>query len=264
MVNLNSSRLVSVAMTKSLKLLLISAGLKSWKRSAVVMLVTPLVLAMSVQEWLKVPGLSIAVAASLFAIEYEVLSHRRARRQAKIAQSWPLVIESLESAAVAGMSLMESLRDLGESDQLYVSKEFSDCCGKIDSGFTFESALDQLKVVFSHHSADFTIELLRIANSTGSDGYVSALRNQSNSLRQEAALKAQLEAKQGWVVGTAKLAVVAPWLIVAVLSFRPENAAIYRSVSGTAILLLGLLASAIALRMVYRIGSLASAVRVFR
>jgi tight adherence protein B len=250
-------------MFNSLKRLLVSSGYANWKRATCLAMVTPILFAISVHEWLKVPGLSIAVAASLFAIEYEVLSSRRARRQAKISQSWPLVIESLESAAVSGMSLLESLRDLGESDQLYVSREFAECCLNIDSGLTFDFALDQLKDSFANHSADFTIELVRIANSSGSDGYVSALRNQSNSLRQEAALKAQLEAKQGWVVGTAKLAVVAPWLIVAVLSFRPENAATYRSLAGTGILILGLFASAIALRMVYRIGSFTTAVRVF-
>jgi hypothetical protein len=52
-------------------------------------------------------------------------------------------------------------------------------------------------------------------------------------------------------------------LIVAVLSIRPENSALYSSAAGTAILLLGLLGSAVALRMVYRIGNLASTVRVF-
>ena len=255
--------LVLIAMLNSLRQLLISSGFNNSKRAVCLGIITPIILAISVHEWLRVPGLSIAVAASLFAIEYEVLASRRARRQAKISQAWPLVIESLESAAVSGMSLLESLRDLGESDQLYVSGEFADCCNMIDSGRTFDSALDHLKDTFANHSADFTIELLRIAHSTGSDGYVSALRNQSNSLSQEAALKAQLEAKQGWVVGTAKLAVVAPWLIVAVLSFRPENAASYRSVAGTGILLLGFVASAIALRMVYRIGSLSTAPRVF-
>jgi tight adherence protein B len=251
-------------MTNKLRRIIISAGFISWQKVAWFGLATPTLLAVLVQEWLKVSGLSTAVAASIVAVEFEILAARRSRRQTKISQSWPLVIESLESAAVAGMSLLESFRDLGESDQLYVGKDFAECCNKIDSGLTFDSALDELKSSLAHHSADFTIELVRIANSTGSDGYVSALRNQANALRQESALKAQLEAKQGWVVGTAKLAVLAPWLIVVVLSFRPENAAIYRTAAGTGILLLGLIASALALRIVYRIGSLGTSVRIFQ
>lgn len=216
-----------------------------------------------VQELLRVPGLSLAVLAGALALWFEVQNLKTQSRQRKITQAWPIVIESLESAAVAGMSLLESLRDLADSEQLMVSRDFAACCREIDSGVSLDQSLLSLKQNLANPAADFTIELVRTTNALGSSGYVSALRNQANSLRQNAALAGEIAAKQGWVVGTAKLAVAAPWLIVAILSFRAENAQVYGSAVGTIILLLGLAASAVALRLVYRIGSIAVFSRVF-
>jgi tight adherence protein B len=215
------------------------------------------------QELLGVPGLSLAILAGCLAFEFEIISQRSNARQQRITASWPIVLESLESAAVAGMSLLESLRDLSESEQLYVSREFTAVCDALDSGIGFDDALTELKQRLANPAADFTVELLRITNALGSAGYVIALRNQATNMRQESTLVSELEAKQGWVVGTAKLAVTAPWLIVIILCLRAENAQLYRSILGTTILFLGLLASAVALRLVYRIGSINAHSRVF-
>lgn len=250
-------------MTNKLLSLIASAGFANKARTILLGLLLPAVLAGLALEWLKVPGLSLAIFAGCLAIEFEYLLLRSARRQRQILESWPIVIESLESAALAGMSLVESLRDLAESEQLALARDFADCCSRFDAGLGFDDAVLELKTSLSNAAADFTIELLRIANSLGSSGYISGLRNQAITLRSDASLTAELAAKQGWVVGTAKLAVTAPWFIVLILSFRPENAQLYASAVGTILLLIGLMASALALRMVYRIGRLSAAQRVF-
>lgn len=250
-------------MFNKLSTLISSAGFANEKRVLLLGILFPAIFSGLVFEWLKVSGLSLAIFAGSLAFEFEFLSIRAARRQRQILECWPIVIESLESAAVAGMSLVESLRDIAESEQLLVAQEFAECCSGLDAGLGFDQSLFALKSRLSNPAADFTIELLRIANSLGSSGYVSALRNQAISLRSDASLAAELAAKQGWVVGTAKLAVTAPWLIVLILSFRPENAQLYASILGTTLLIIGLFASALALRMVYRIGSLTRMQRVF-
>jgi len=240
-----------------------SSGSSSPKRDLVGAIGIALVAGGVAQEWLRVPALSLAVTVGVLALEYEFALRLSGRRQKSIQDSWPIVLESLESAAISGMSILESLRDLAESEQLMVSKEFDICCREIDSGIGLEEALTRLKQRLSNAAADFTIELIKMTNAFGSAGYVAALRNQSKSLRMDSILKAELDAKQGWVVGTAKLAVAAPWLIVCVLAIRPENAFTYGSSLGTIILLIGLAASAVALRIVYRIASSSTVSRVF-
>lgn len=240
------------------------AGYANPRRALAIGLFAALALASVIQEWLRVPGLTLAVFAGAIALGFEYLAVKAQIRSRRVLESWPIVIESLESAAVAGMSLLESLRDLGESEQLFVANDFSNFCRDFDSGAGFDQAIIRLKRRLSCPAADFTLELIRVANTLGSSGYVSALRNQSSVLRGEATLSAEIAAKQGWVVGTAKLAVLAPWLIVLILSFRPENAQLYSSSIGTLLLVIGLIASAVALRMVYRIGSLNFNYRVFK
>jgi tight adherence protein B len=223
----------------------------------------PILAAGIAQESLSVPGLSLAVLVGAAAFEYELLVQQANRRQKLIGQAWPIVLESLESAATSGMSILESLRDLAESEQLSVSREFANCCAEIDSGIGISLALTNLKHSLSNPAADFTIELLKTTHEFGSAGYVSAIKNQSSALRLASNLESEIAAKQGWVVGTAKLAVAAPWLIVGVLSFRQENAQLYSSMAGTSLLLLGLVASAFALHLVYRIGQPLVGGRVF-
>jgi len=240
-----------------------AAGSKNPNRDLLILLLIPFTSAGAMHEWLAVSGLSLAALCIAFGVEYEYLQLRIQARKRKVYAAWPIVVESLESAAIAGMSLLESLRDIAESDQLFVAEDFAALCNSVDSGTALEVALDELKTKLATQPSDFTIELLKITNQLGSSGYVAALKNQTTALRLEANLQSELEAKQGWVVGTAKLAVLAPWLIVSVLSIRPENASIYRSLTGTAILLLGLVGSAAAMRMVYRIGRLTASPRVF-
>jgi tight adherence protein B len=74
----------------------------------------------------------------------------------------------------------------------------------------------------------------------------------------------QIEAKQGWVSGTAKIAVAAPWIVVAMLSSRPENISAYNSLAGVTVLILGFVVSIFAYRIVILFGSIPENPRIFR
>jgi tight adherence protein B len=89
------------------------------------------------------------------------------------------------------------------------------------------------------------------------------LKDQTQITRSEIATWGELESKQGWVSGTAKLAIVAPWIIVSILSSRVENVAIYNTSEGLSVLLTGLVVSAIAYRLVAVLGYLSKPKRVF-
>lgn len=216
-----------------------------------------------IYEWLKVPALSVATISVIAAAGYEYAKIQASTRTRGIIESWPAVLDSLESAAIAGLSIRESLRDIAESEQIFVTKEFKTCCDQLDAGLPIDKALVNLKSRLAAAPCDFTIELIRATTELGSVGYVDAVRVQAKNLRDQSQLFDQVSAKQGWVVGTAKLAVLAPWLIVTVLSVRPENAAAFSTFAGSLILLLGLAASAVALRLVYRIAGAMSTARVF-
>jgi tight adherence protein B len=133
---------------------------------------------------------------------------------------------------------------------------------RIDSGFGMDQSLDWFKSQLGQIQADRFVELIRIVHKSGGVGYLDSLRSQALRTRAEIALWAELDSKQGWVSGTAKLAIVAPWIVVATLAARSENVAIYNTAEGTGVLVIGLLVSLIAYRMVGLLGSLSKPGRV--
>jgi tight adherence protein B len=112
-------------------------------------------------------------------------------------------------------------------------------------------------------NVDRLVELVRIVSISGGQGFHVALRNQSVQVRQDLALAGELESKQGWVSGTAKVAITAPWLVVLMLCARKENVAAYSSPQGSWVLLIGLIVSVFAYRLIQLFGSISDPVRVF-
>ena len=250
-------------MIRWLRLNLQQAGL-SQSRGVLAASVISVVLAFAlIQDWLGVFWLSVAISMGVAGLLLETLASRARARARRIEEEWPTVIEALESAALAGISLPESLRDLAESSQLFSARDFAWLCDQCDSGVQLDHALEQLKAKFGLSSADLTIETLRLVNESGGAGFQNALALQARSIRQRTQMIEQVVAKQGWVIGTAKVAVAAPWLIVLLLCFRTENAIAYNTAMGQVLLALGLISSFIALRLVSIIGRIDVSQRVF-
>jgi tight adherence protein B len=133
----------------------------------------------------------------------------------------------------------------------------------LNNGFTPVQSLAVLKRNLGDVHSDRLIEVISIANSVGGSGFHEALRTQATLTRRNLALWGEIESKQGWVSGTAKIAVAAPWLIVLMLSSRPENAAAYASETGTLVLFIGLIVSVFAYRLIQFLGSIAQPRRIF-
>jgi tight adherence protein B len=107
------------------------------------------------------------------------------------------------------------------------------------------------------------LELLGLVSEAGGAGLLSSLREQVRLVRQELAFSGEIASKLGWITGTAKIAVGAPWLIVAMLSTRPENATAYASTAGSLVLIVGLFVSVFAFKLVQTLGVLPESPRVF-
>lgn len=238
------------------------AGLTGSRGVLAAGVIAPAAVFAAFQDLVGVWVLSLAAALGLLALEIEALGVRARRRARQIEQEWPSVIESLQSAAQSAMTILDSLRDLGESSHLLVARDFAEVCAACDRGTSLDLALERLKSNFGLASCDLTIETLRLVNAAGGVGFVSALSHQAAAIRELSLLNEQIRAKQGWVLGTAKIAVAAPWLIVLMLATRPENVLNYNSLQGSTVLLAGLVASILALRLISLIGKLDTNVRV--
>jgi tight adherence protein B len=243
---------------KSLRLLLEAAGLARYSPSQALALVSTaaLLIASWVQLSFEVVGLTVFAALATLGSSFEALRIRAKQRSDQLAKLWPEVLDSLQSAASSGFGIVDSLDEISRNGPLRIRPAFQELVQRIDSGFGMDQSLDWFKSQLGQIQADRFVELIRIVHSSGGVGYLDSLRDQASRTRSEIALWAELDSKQGWVTGTAKLAIVAPWIVVGTLASRAENVAIYNTAEGTGVLVVGLLVSLIAYRIVGLLGSL--------
>jgi tight adherence protein B len=223
---------------------------------------TVLLIASWVQLSFGVVGLTLFSALVTIGSSFEALRLRAKQRSDQLAKLWPEVLDSLQSAASSGYGIVDSLEEISKTGPLRIRPPFQELVQRIDSSFGLDRSLDWFKSQLGQVQADRFVELIRIVHSSGGVGYLDSLRAQALRTRSEIALWAELDSKQGWVTGTAKLAIVAPWIVVGTLAARAENVAIYNTAEGTGVLVAGLLVSLIAYRIVGLLGSLSKPGRV--
>lgn len=127
----------------------------------------------------------------------------------------------------------------------------------------FESSLDTLKVTLADPISDRILETLRMARQVGGTELTGVLRALSASVRADAALRGEVEARQSWIRGAAVLGAVAPWVILGLLAMRPEGRDAYASAEGVVVIVVGALVSVFAYRIMLRIGRLPEPQRWF-
>ena len=74
--------------------------------------------------------------------------------------------------------------------------------------------------------------------------------------REDAALRAEVVARQSWIRNAARLGVAAPWLLLLVLASRHETLVAYDSAAGAALILVGVAVTLVAYRAMVALGRL--------
>lgn len=214
-------------------------------------------------QFFKVPVLGLFIALGTLAMELEALASLAKNRRRELSKLWPEVLDAVHSAVSSGMTLADAFDDLAKSGPQRLRTNFYLLSNRLDSGWSFEQSIDELKSSLGEVHADRFCEVLRLVSSSGSESLGQTLRQQASSLRRDLAVAGQIDSKQGWVSGTAKIAVAAPWVVVALLATRKENAAIFNTAEAAAILLLGFVVCVVAYRLVHLLGALPQQPRVF-
>jgi tight adherence protein B len=187
---------------------------------------------------------------------------RARRRRAVLRDLWPEVVDNLASGVRAGLSLPEALGALAERGPEVLRPAFARFAAHHRATGRFDRALDALKDELADPVADRICEALRLAREVGGSDLGRLLRNLSGFLRDDARTRAELEARQSWTVNAARLAVAAPWAVLALLSTRPEAVRAYDSPTGVAVLAAGAAACLVAYRLMLRVGRLPQEQRV--
>jgi tight adherence protein B len=210
--------------------------------------------------------ITIALCFTVFAFVLPVTLLRRLRRRrlGALRDLWPEAIDNLASAVRAGMSLPEGISALAIRGPEPLRPPFARFSAAYRATGRFGDCLDELKRDLSDPIGDRICETLRVAREVGGSDVGVVLRTLSQLLRSDARTRAELEARQGWVVNAARLAVAAPWVVLLLLSTQLSTVRAFDSAGGTLLLAIGAAVCVAAYRIMLRIGQLPQERRVLR
>ncbi len=233
----------------------------------------PALLSVSVIEGLAVaaiafaivPVVVIALIAGIAAACLPLaLVHGRARSRRRASRvMWPDLVDHLVSAVRSGLALPDSLVTLAHAGPTNTRAAFADFAEEYRATGNFGTSIDRLKMRLADPVADRILETLRMSREVGGSELTTVLRNLGSYLRQEAAIRSEVEARQSWVLNAARLGIAAPWIILLLLASRPEAAAAYNTGGGLVLIVGGLLVTAIAYRLMLALGRLPEEQRWF-
>lgn len=211
-----------------------------------------------------VPPIALLAAVGAGYAPVALVRSRARRRRGQLRDVWPDVVDHIASAVRAGMALPESLAQLAVRGPEELRPAFAEFAQDYRSSGRFHESLDALKTRLADPVADRLVESLRIAREVGGTDLGRLLRTLSTFLRDDARTRAELEARQSWTVNAARLAVAAPWIVLAMLATRGDSLTAYREPVGIMVLLVGGAVTMLAYRVMKAIGHLPEEVRVMR
>ncbi|MGV8859058.1 type II secretion system F family protein [Rhodoglobus sp.] len=244
---------------------LVQAGLPTTSPAVVVIVSLVLALAVGALTLVLTTVLAVVVCAAATALVAPTLAiswRARVRRRATRVV-WPDVVDQLVSAVRSGLALPDSLMTLAQTGPAATRSAFVSFSRRYRTTGNFSIAVDELKVALADPVADRILETLRMSREVGGSELTNVLRSLSVYLRQEAAIRSEIEARQSWVMNAARLGLAAPWVVLFLLTTRPEAALAYNSTGGIALIVAGLALSVIAYRIMAGIGRLPEQPRWF-
>jgi len=250
---------------RGLRAMLAAAGLLRVSPGALVASSAMLALIAGAAVFAVTPIIALDVAAALAAslVPFAVVAARARARRRALQRVWPDAIDHLVAGLRSGLPLASALGSLGESGPEPLRPAFAEFASDLASTAQFGLALDDLKRRLADPVADRVVETLRLAREVGGGELPSILRALAAHLRSDAAVRSEVEARQTWVVGAARLGVAAPWLVLLLLASRPEAVEAYNSATGGVVLLAGLVVTVGSYRLMLALGRLPAERRWF-
>ncbi|WP_062287982.1 type II secretion system F family protein [Demequina phytophila] len=219
-----------------------------------------------VLAWSLTGSIAVAVIAGAAGgyAPFAAVSARARGRRARLRGAWPEAVDTIASGIRAGLALPEALAALGDRGPEPLRPAFAAFAEDYRASGAFGASLDALKARLADPVADRIVEAVRLARDVGGTEVGAVLRSLARFLRDDARVRGELEARQSWTVNGARLAVAAPWLLLALLATRPGGLAAFDTAAGATVLVAGALACVGAYALMRRLGRLPAEERVLR
>ncbi len=209
---------------------------------------------------LVIVGVVGGIAGSF--IPLMVVNRQKSREAHRRREAWPDVIDGLVSAVRAGMSLPEAVAAVGGRGPVVVRPIFEQFAHDYRVSGRFGESLVRLRSTLADPVADRIVEALLAARDVGGSDLGRMLRTLSDFVRQDLRLRGEAEARRSWTVNGARLAIAAPWIVLLLLSTRPDAADAYQTMAGMVVIIGCAASCALAYALMTKIGRLPDEQRV--
>jgi tight adherence protein B len=203
----------------------------------------------------------VGLAAGAYSPVAYYRTRRRAVRRAR-QQCWPEAIELLAGAVRGGDTLPAAAALVAERGPAPLRGGFRALVADHRVSGDFAGALARLGASLADPTADRVVVTLTIAHRVGGRELGRVLRTLGAFLREDLAVRREIEARQSWTLVAARVAAAAPWLVLLLVASRPQGAHAYDSVAGLVVLAGGALATVVGYRLMVALGRLPEEPRV--
>lgn len=203
----------------------------------------------------------VAGAAGAWAPLTALRSRAHARRRAR-ARCWPEAIELLAGAVRAGDTLPAAVGLVAERGPEPLRPAFAAVVADHRVSGDFAGALERMAGALADPTADRVVMTLEVAHRVGGRELGRVLRTLAAFLREDLAVRQEIEARQSWTVVAARVAAGAPWLVLLLVASRPQAARAYDSLAGVVVLVGGALATVVGYRLMVTVARLPEEPRV--
>ncbi|CAN5675283.1 type II secretion system F family protein [soil metagenome] len=214
--------------------------------------------AVALTSGLLVAGISSsAFIAGIFCVAggwlpYVHVSSQRQRRQRRFREAWPDAIQGLISGVRAGVSLAESCAAQANKGPEELRPGFTAFAGTYRSTGNLRAGLERLRNELSDPVADRVVASLTLASEVGGTDLVRVLRTLADFVREDIRVRKEIEARWSWTVTAARVAAASPWVVLLLMSTRPEAASAYNSAAGATVITGGAIATFVGYRLMLR------------
>ena len=178
------------------------------------------------------------------------------QRAKRLREEWPDAISNLVSAIRAGISLPEACIGLGARAGDALRPGIDAFTASYRSDGSFSTALERMRTALADPTADRVVVALDLAHTVGGTDLVRVLRTLGDFVRDDLRVRKEIEARWSWTVTSARVAAAAPWVVLVLMSLRPEAALAYNSPAGVMVIAVGGLATLVGYRAMLRIARL--------
>lgn len=185
------------------------------------------------------------------------------RRREELREVWPEVIDDIVANVRVGLPIGESLALLSVRGPEVMRPAFTQFAQHLRADGRLDPALDELKATLADPMTDRILEALRLAHSLGGRDLAATLASLASLVREENRARGELLARQSWTVNGARLAAVAPWIMLLLFSTRPGAIDAFTTPTGVAILVIGFVLTLVAYWLMLRLGRLPEDERIF-